>query len=124
MHLNALEKTQPAAVDGARNLFRYQTKAAPPPPVARSAVSTPPQQTGPPGPPALPPIGLKFIGVVERPSRSERIAVLRDAAGHLLSGPEGGVIEGRFRILKIGTESIEMAYLDGRGRQTIRLSGG
>jgi hypothetical protein len=25
--------------------------------------------------------------------------------------------------LKIGVESIEMAYLDGRGRQTIRVSG-
>ena len=27
------------------------------------------------------------------------------------------------RMLRVGTDSIEMAYVDGRGRQTIRLSG-
>jgi len=124
VHLNALERSQRTVVEGTRNLFRYQPKALPPPPVARPAAAAVLQSAGPSGPPALPPIALKFIGVVERPARSERIAVLRDAAGHLLSGSEGGVIEGRFRILHIGTESIDMAYLDGRGRQTIRLSGG
>jgi hypothetical protein len=30
---------------------------------------------------------------------------------------------GQYRILRIGAESIEMSYLDGRGRQTIRLTG-
>ena len=40
-----------------------------------------------------------------------------------MHGKEGDIIDGRYRILKIGTESIEMAYLDGRGRQTIRLTG-
>ena len=38
-------------------------------------------------------------------------------------GREGEVIEGRYRIVKIGVESIELAYLDGRGRQTIRQTG-
>ena len=40
-----------------------------------------------------------------------------------MHGKEGDIIDGRYRILKIGTESIEMAYVDGRGRQTIRLTG-
>ena len=40
-----------------------------------------------------------------------------------MHGKEGDIIDGRYRILKIGTESIEIAYLDGRGRQTIRLTG-
>jgi len=43
--------------------------------------------------------------------------------GNILRGAEGDVIEGRWRIVKIGVESIDMAYLDGRGRQTIRLTG-
>ena len=38
-------------------------------------------------------------------------------------GKEGDIIEGRYRIVRIGDESIEMEYLDGRGRQTIRLTG-
>jgi hypothetical protein len=33
------------------------------------------------------------------------------------------VIEGRYKILRIGVESLDIAYLDGTGRRTIRLSG-
>ena len=77
----------------------------------------------PPGPPPLPPIPLKFIGIVEKPSQSKRIAAFVDTAGHSWQGGEGEVVAGQYRILKIGVESIEMSYLDGRGRQTIRLSG-
>jgi hypothetical protein len=33
------------------------------------------------------------------------------------------VIEGRYRIVKIGVESIVMEYVDGTGRQTIPLRG-
>ena len=38
-------------------------------------------------------------------------------------GREGEIIDGPYRIVRIGEESIEMEYVDGRGRQTIRLSG-
>jgi len=38
-------------------------------------------------------------------------------------GIEGGTVAGRYRVLRIGAESIEMSYLDGRGRQTIRQTG-
>jgi aryl carrier-like protein len=40
-----------------------------------------------------------------------------------MSGREGDTVDGRYRMLRVGLDSIEMAYLDGRGRQTIRLSG-
>jgi len=80
--------------------------------------------TGPVGPAPPPPIALKFIGTVETPGQSaKKIAVLSDGR-NVFHGREGDIIEGRFRILRIGAESIEMAYLDGRGRQTIRLTGG
>ena len=52
--------------------------------------------------------------------KSQTFAVLRDDRG-VYHGREGDIIEGRYRILKIGAESIELAYVDGRGRQTIRL---
>jgi hypothetical protein len=77
----------------------------------------------PSGPPPPPPIPLKFIGTVEAPSQSKRLAALVDSLGRAFQGGEGDVIAGQYRIVKIGTESIEMTYLDGRGRQTIRLSG-
>jgi hypothetical protein len=78
--------------------------------------------SGPPPPPALPPIALKFIGVLET-ANTQKIAVLTDGRGAPLYGKEGDTVLGQYKILHIGVESIEMAYLDGRGRQTIRLSG-
>ena len=76
----------------------------------------------PTGPPPLPPIPLKLIGTVNREGKPT-IAVLTDGQGLPMYGVEGGTIAGRYRILRIGVESIEISYLDGRGRQTIRLTG-
>lgn len=124
VRLDALNAERPTPVTGERNLFRFKPKPAPPPPspsrgTATGGVSAPPVPTGPPPPP---PIALKFIGVLESPDRSQKIAVLRDDRG-VYQGREGDIIEGRYKILKIGVESIDMAYVDGRGRQTIRLTG-
>ena len=66
-------------------------------------------------------ITLKFIGTMVR--NGQRMAALSDGTGNVDYAVEGGIIGGRFRVLKIGEQSIEMAYLDGRGRQTIRLTG-
>ena len=126
MHLEALERRAAEAGGGERNLFRFKPKAPPPPPPpqpAAPAAGAPPVPTGPPPPPPLPPITLKFIGIVEAPGNGQKIAVLSDGRNVPFYGKEGDIIEGRYRILKIGVESIEMAYVDGRGRQTIRLTG-
>ncbi len=75
----------------------------------------------PPVPAGPPPIQLKFLGVVTR-SNGVRWAVLSD--GKLtVYGREADIIDGQYRIVSIGTESIELTYADGRGRQTVRLSG-
>ena len=125
VHLRALEaeRPKPAAVE--RNLFRFRPKQAPPPSLrgggeGPAPVLVPP--SGPPSPPPLPPIPLKFIGVVERPEHAIKIAVLSDSRGTYY-GREGETVLGQYKILRIGVESIEMSYLDGRGRQTMRLSG-
>lgn len=94
--------------------------AAPPvPAVAPVPVPSEPVVTGPPPPPPIP---LKFIALVVTKRAGTRIAMLTDGRG-VYSGMEGAVIEGRYRILKIANDSIDMAYLDGRGRRTIPLSG-
>ena len=84
-------------------------------------MTAPPAPIVPAGPPPPPPITLKFIGIVKK-ADGTRIAVLSDGKRPIY-GVEGQEIEGRYRILKIGLESIEMSYIDGRGRQTIRLNG-
>ena len=43
--------------------------------------------------------------------------------GGPVAGKEGATILGRYKIVRIGEESIELAYLDGRGRTTIRMTG-
>jgi hypothetical protein len=126
VHLDALQSERPKPESVERNLFRFKEKAPPPsPPVAKRPEPPPPPPvpTGPPPPPPLAPITLKFIGIVEAPSHGEKIAILSDGRNAPFYGKEGAIIEGRYRILKIGVESVELAYADGRGRQTIRLTG-
>jgi hypothetical protein len=124
VHLDALDGARTAPGDVERNLFKFKQKpAAPPPSVSRGAAPPAPiVPSGPPPPPPLPPIALKFIGVLET-ANAQKIAILSDGRGAPLFGKEGDTVLGQYRILRIGVESIEMAYLDGRGRQTIRLSG-
>lgn len=126
VHLDALNGERPKPAASERNLFRFRPKAPPPllpAPVRPVQPAMPVVPAGPPPPPPLAPITLKFIGVLEAPSQGEKIAILSDGRNAPFYGKEGAIIEGRYRILKIGVESVELAYLDGRGRQTIRLTG-
>ena len=127
VHLELLEAERPKPGATDRNLFRFKPKAPPPPPPPVLKPAPPPPvaepPTGPPPPPPPPPITLKFIGLADVGPGKPKIAVLTDGLGPPQSVREGDVAFGRYRVLKIGVESIEMAYLDGRGRQTIRLSG-
>ena len=123
VHLKSLEaNTRNQERSNATYSVPAEAAAAAPQP----SVAMPPPQpvvpSGPPPPPPLPPIALKFIGLLET-GNTQRIAVLSDGRGAPLYGKEGDTVLGQYKILHIGVESIEMAYLDGRGRQTIRLSG-
>jgi hypothetical protein len=126
VHLDALNGERPRPESSERNLFRFKPKAPPPPPAAAVRPvqpAAPPAPAAPAGPPPPAPIALKFIGLVEAPTHGEKIAILSDGKNAPFYGKEGAIIEGRYRILKIGVESVELAYVDGRGRQTIRLTG-
>jgi hypothetical protein len=127
VQLETLRAESPAPGATERNLFRFgerpaaavaSTPMAAPPPVAPTG---PPVEAGPVPPPPLPPIPFRFIGLVERPG-PVRIAVLTDGR-IVVHGREGDIIEGRYRILRIGAEAVDMAYTDGQGRQSIRLTG-
>ena len=127
VHLDALNAERPKPAAAERNLFRFKSKAPPPlppaPPRPVQEVAPPVVPSGPPPPPPLAPITLKFIGIVEATAQGDKIAILSDGRNAPFYGKEGAIIEGRYRILKIGVESVELAYADGRGRQTIRLTG-
>lgn len=127
VHLERLEAERPKPGEADRDLFRFKPKPPPPPPAPAPVSVVPPPvavPTGPPPPPPLPPIPLKFIGLIGPTPEVPRIAVLSDGKGLPVYGKEGDIILGQFRLVRIGAESVELSYLDGRGRQTIRLSGG
>ena len=121
VHLEQLQQARIAPGATERNLFRFKSRAvASAAPVASALPPPPPPRPLVPPAPTVPPITLKFIGVVQATAQSQTYAVLRDDRG-VYHGREGDIIEGRYRILRIGQESIELAYVDGQGRQTIRL---
>jgi hypothetical protein len=125
LRLELLKSAQTQVEPTERNPFQFKPKAPPPPPrLAASGrgapvVIAPPP--GPVGPPLPPPITLKYIGVLD--TTEGKVAVFRETGGDIVNGKEGDIIDGRYRLLKIGVESADLAYVDGRGRQTIRLSG-
>lgn len=117
------ERGEPSGTE--RNPFRFRPRvvAPPPRPVAPPSADvtrpvTPPMPSGPPPPPPIP---LKFIALVER-ANGVKWAVLSDGKVTMY-GKDGDNIDGRYRIVKIGAESIEVTHIDGRGRQVIRLTG-
>lgn len=126
--LDALGAGRPAPAETTRDPFRFgggsvasrtpePSGPIEPPDTAARAVEAPSVPAGPP------PIPLRFIGVLRVPQGQRLVAVLSDGVG-VYRGTAGDVIEGRYRIVRVNLESVELAYVDGRGHQVIRLSAG
>lgn len=136
VRIESLNQKTPALGDGNRNPFRFQPPPAPaPPPVTMQPQIQKPMPQGPvvdapPPVPELPRIGdtVKFIGIVETAGGkigafSIWDAQTRECRGVPTAAREGEVIEGRYRVVKLGIESAVVEYLDGRGRTTLPLNG-
>jgi hypothetical protein len=123
VRLDALEAKRPDFGEGSRNPFRFQPPPAPPPPERLPPVSLPGPAGPPPAPaaPAIPPIPLKYMGTVERPGLM--LAALTDCKGFSYAAREGELVDGRYRLVKIGIESVILEYPNGTGRTTVRKSG-
>jgi hypothetical protein len=117
LKLGALEPVpdEPAA---GRNPFRFGVRPPPPPPLAPppGAAGPPPPPPRPPGPPPIP---LDLLGLSTMPD--ERVlATLKDQkSGHVLQAYEGHVIDGRYRLVKVGLQSVIVAHLDGNNQRTL-----
>jgi len=125
IRLEALSARRPEPTAGGRDPFRFR---APAPrrvddggePELRPGTSA--GADGAIAPTGPPPIPLRFIGVVRLPEGGQLVAVLSDGNG-VYRGSEGDIIEGRYRIVRLRPEAVELAHVDGRGHQVIRLSG-
>ena len=133
VRLDALEKPRPEEKAEGRNPFRFEAGSAEAgsgtnPGGERGHAVTPPQPVQPAGPAPPPPIPLRFIGILGmqpgRPAQpaAGRIAILSD--GHnVFYGREGEVLDGRFRLVRIGLESVEIGWVDQPVTQTIPFTG-
>jgi hypothetical protein len=121
--IEALKEPPAAPADGNRNPFRFQPKPVPlPPPPPVDAYRPPPQIQVPQKPAGPPPIGelIKFIGIID--TGKGKIGAFSDCR-YTFSGREGEIIEGRFRVVRIGVESAVLEYADGSGQTTLPLNG-
>ena len=52
------------------------------------------------------------------------MVTLRDPATNVLyQAFEGDIVDGRYRVVKVGLESVVLSYLDGSGQRTLALGG-
>jgi len=123
VHLPQLSADRPKPTAGERNLFRFRTRAAPPAPAQPDHPVTTPQQP-PPVFNTTPPIVLRYIGFIAQGNGKPKIVSFVDATGHPINCIEGADCDGRYHIWRVGAESVEISYLDGSGRRTIRQGGG
>ena len=119
-------ETVPEDPEAGRNPFGYGVKPVPPPPPAPPAPPPPPPgpPPPPPGPPPVPPIPLKLVGLTSLPGTGRTMATLKDPASNAVFQVfEGDVVDGRYRLVKVGTTTVVMSYLDGTGQRTIPNGG-
>jgi hypothetical protein len=107
-----------------RDPFSFRPKPAPPPPVNKNPLPVttfvPPQA---PPPPPVPPIQLKYIGFAQG-TNGARVALLSDGnVRPIMTGRQGDVINGQYRLLRVDANEVEMSYLDGTGRRRIPKTG-
>jgi len=112
--LARLQADRPESRVGRRDLFEFGAPPTPPP-TPRPVATATPEALGPPPPtpppsPRLPPLSLRYIGSLEN-SRGLRVAVLLTDHNEVLTGQAGEVLANRYRIARIGFESVDLEEL-------------
>jgi hypothetical protein len=108
--------------DTGRNPFRFGAPPPPPAPPPQPYVPPPVDTTPPPPPPPPwpPPIQLTLMGLWEDVNTKTRGATLSDPkTGATYQVIQGTTIDGRYKVLKIGEQTVVVAYLDGSGQRTL-----
>jgi hypothetical protein len=114
--LDRLPQERPHLEAGRRDLFAFGPPPTPPPTPRPESTATPPPVAivdpslvlPTPAPVSrLPPLNLKYIGSVEN-GQGTRVAVLLTDKNELLTGQAGDVVANRYKIAKIGFESVDL----------------
>jgi hypothetical protein len=95
---------------------------ATPPPAAGGSPGASPLAESAPGTPSLPPLNLKYIGSVENKA-GVKVAVLLTDRREVLTGQAGQVVANRYRIARIGLESVDLEDVGSGQSRRIPLKG-
>jgi len=129
LRLDLLAKLQSVMVGPpGRNIF--QTGAAPEvkpvvlpknvPKIVTTPPPTAPPPTGPPPPPSAPPMTFKYYGFTISKANGRKSAFLLDGEEILIAG-ENDTVKRRYRVVRIGVNSITIEDTQFKSTQTLQL---
>jgi hypothetical protein len=127
IELARLSAERPDSGAGKRDLFRFGSAARPEDdevPEVTVPVETPPPVYEPVAPPtpSVPPLNLKYLGSVENRA-GVKVAVLLTDRKEVLTGQAGETVANRYRISRIGLESVDLEDMASGQSRRIPLRG-
>jgi len=120
LRLNLIERARELEYAGThRNIF---SATPPPPPLPKEPVFIAPAQPATPVPevPAALVVPFKFYGIVTDPKTGHRRACFTNGEDIFIVA-EGGIVQARFRVLKIGNASADIEEVTSGRRATVPL---
>ena len=102
-----------------RNIFSSQ---APPPEPIPQVAKNPVTDNTPPAPPPPPPSGLKFYGFAGPRNGAKKVFLLKGE--DIFLAKEGDVVDRRYKIVRVGTTSVEVQDVLTNHTETIPLGSG
>jgi len=118
LRLDLLKSSEDVTYKGSgRDIFSSQ-----PPPAEIPKVVKPVMPTGPLPPPPPPPIPLKFYGFSGGKTGPKQVFLSK--GDDIFIAKEGQIIDRRYKIIKIGPNSIEVEDVLNNNRQTLPLTAG
>ena len=130
LKFDLLAKVQAVNLEGgARNLFQFSLPPAPKGPEPKivpkipdaAAAAQAAANAGPPKPPPPPPINLKYYGFSTNRGTARKTAFFLDGEDILVAG-EGETVKRRYRVVRIGVNSVVMEDVESKSQQTIQLT--
>ncbi len=133
LRLDLLSKVQQVEISGSqRNLFQFGEAAKPATPLtplpsvkkidlAKQQNMPPPAPPGPPPAPVAPPISLKYYGYSSVKASTHKRAFFLDGEDIIVAS-EGELIKRRYRLVKIGVNSVTMEDTQFKTEQTLPLA--
>jgi len=120
--LNRLEAPRAKSGAGRRDLFDFGVPPPPPPTPVPVTVPTPVPTPVVPTPTPLPPLTVRYVGAIED-KRGLKVAVFLTDKEEVLTGQAGQLVGNRFRIVRIGLESVDIQEVGSDQTRRIPLAG-